>query len=127
MAEILVVDDEPQQRGILNTILTEEGHEIYEAGSGEEALDVVRTVTPPIVISDLKMPGMSGVELLDNIMSLNLKKAPTVSSPEGPLRRLRRLGGGGSEASLAFAAPLLAALVAGHIEPSAAALVAGRL
>ncbi len=78
MAEILVVDDEHQQRGILNTILTEEGHEIYEAGSGEEALDVVRKVTPPIVISDLKMPGMSGVELLDNIMSLNLKKAPTV-------------------------------------------------
>ena len=61
MAEILIVDDEPQQRGILNTILTEEGHEVYEAGSGEEALDVVRKVSPLIVLSDLKMPGMSGV------------------------------------------------------------------
>jgi two-component system response regulator AtoC len=78
MAEILIVDDEPQQRSILNTILTEEGHEIYEAGSGEEALDVFKKVIPSIVISDLKMPGMSGVELLDKIMSLDLKKAPTV-------------------------------------------------
>jgi DNA-binding NtrC family response regulator len=78
MAEILIVDDEPQQRGILNTILTEEGHEVYEAGSGEEALHIVKEKSPPLILTDLKMPGMSGVELLDNLMSLKLKKAPTV-------------------------------------------------
>ena len=40
MAVILVVDDEPLQRDILKTILSEEGHETYTASSGEEALKI---------------------------------------------------------------------------------------
>jgi len=76
MAEILVVDDEPLQRGILKTILTEEGHRVFEAGSAEDALTVLETYDPSMVISDLKMPGMSGIELLKEIRARG--RAPAV-------------------------------------------------
>ena len=62
---VLVVDDEPLQRGILQTILDGEGYETMVAASGGEALAAVRKVTPDVVVSDLKMAGMSGIELLN--------------------------------------------------------------
>ena len=62
---ILVVDDEPLQRGILQTILDGEGYETLTAGSGSEALASIRKVPPDVVVSDLKMAGMDGIELLN--------------------------------------------------------------
>ena len=62
---ILVVDDEPLQRGILQTILDGEGYETITAASGSEALAAIRKVPPDVVVSDLKMAGMDGLELLN--------------------------------------------------------------
>jgi DNA-binding NtrC family response regulator len=62
---VLVVDDEPLQRGILQTILDGEGYETITAGSGSEALAAIRKVPPDVVVSDLKMAGMDGIELLN--------------------------------------------------------------
>jgi DNA-binding NtrC family response regulator len=70
MAVILVVDDEPLQRSILKTILSEEGLETYTASSGEEALQLARSYNPDVVLTDLKMKGMDGIVLLDRIKSL---------------------------------------------------------
>ncbi len=67
MAVILVVDDEPLQRGILKTILDSEGYETYTAASGKEALAIARKIHPEIVLTDLKMEGMDGIELLEAI------------------------------------------------------------
>ncbi len=67
MSVILVVDDEPLQRSILKTILSEEGYETYEASSGEEALKLVKSYNPDVVLSDLKMERMDGIELLDKL------------------------------------------------------------
>jgi DNA-binding NtrC family response regulator len=78
MAEILVVDDEPRQREILRTILSEEGHEVFEAGSGEEALSIVQKIPPQIVLTDLKMPDISGIELLERIKALDISSHPTI-------------------------------------------------
>ena len=69
---VLVVDDEPLQRGILQTILNGEGYETLIAASGSEALAAIRKVPPDVVVSDLKMAGMDGIELLNA-----LPKAPT--------------------------------------------------
>lgn len=69
MAVILVVDDEPLQREILKTILSEEGHETYTASSGEEALKAARRYNPEIILTDLKMGGMDGIELMERIKS----------------------------------------------------------
>jgi len=67
MAVILVVDDEQLQRDIVKTILDEEGYETYTASSGEEALRTAKKYNPDIILADLKMEGMGGIELLDAV------------------------------------------------------------
>ncbi|MBI5847285.1 MAG: sigma-54-dependent Fis family transcriptional regulator [Nitrospirae bacterium] len=64
MAVILVVDDEPLQRDILKTILDDEGYETHTAASGEEALKTITKFPPDVILTDLKMEGMGGIELL---------------------------------------------------------------
>jgi len=61
-AKILIVDDAQQVRRVLRTALAAEGYTIFEAGTGEEALEAVRQSTPDAILLDLNMPGMSGLE-----------------------------------------------------------------
>ncbi len=63
-ARILVVDDEPAQRGLLAGFLRDLDAEVLEAGSGREALDLVRRTLPDVVLTDVRMPEMNGGELL---------------------------------------------------------------
>ncbi|MGC2064131.1 MAG: sigma-54 dependent transcriptional regulator [Thermodesulfovibrionales bacterium] len=67
MAVILVVDDEPLQRDILKTILDDEGYETHTAASGEEALKTISTFHPDVILTDLKMEGMDGIELIEAV------------------------------------------------------------
>jgi len=61
-ATILVVDDEPQIRRVLRATLSTHGYEIAEAKTGEEALEWMRKELPDLVLLDMNMPGMGGVE-----------------------------------------------------------------
>jgi two-component system KDP operon response regulator KdpE len=61
-AKILVVDDEPQIRRVLRAALTEEGYAISDAKSGDEALLCLRESRFDLVLLDVNMPGMSGLE-----------------------------------------------------------------
>ena len=61
---ILVVDDEKNQREILETILSGEGYDVTTASSGEAAMKFVESRRFDLVLSDLKMTGMSGLDLL---------------------------------------------------------------
>ena len=61
-AKILIVDDAQQVRRVLRTTLSSEGYTIYEAGTGEEALDSIRSSTPDAILLDVNMPGMGGLE-----------------------------------------------------------------
>jgi CheY-like chemotaxis protein len=63
-ASILFVDDEPCMREVMAMILTEEGYEVSTATDGFDALAQLRTSVPDLIISDLQMPRMSGVEFL---------------------------------------------------------------
>ncbi|MBZ0157603.1 MAG: sigma-54 dependent transcriptional regulator [Alphaproteobacteria bacterium] len=65
MAAIVVIDDEYRQRDILKTILEDEGYEVHTASSAEEGLELIDALNPDVVITDLKMGGMSGVHLLE--------------------------------------------------------------
>ncbi len=67
MPVILVVDDEPLQRDILKTILDSEGYETHTAASGKEALNIAANIHPDVILTDLRMEGMDGIELLDAI------------------------------------------------------------
>jgi UDP-3-O-acyl N-acetylglucosamine deacetylase len=64
MATVLVVDDEPQIRATLRGILAEEGLRVLEAEDGRQALDLIRRDAPELVILDIWMPDMDGLELL---------------------------------------------------------------
>jgi DNA-binding NtrC family response regulator len=66
---ILIVDDEPNVRRVLGTLLEQAGWATTRAGSGEQALDLVRAQDPDLVITDLRMPGMGGMELLSRIQA----------------------------------------------------------
>ena len=61
-ANILVVDDEPQIRRVLLSTLTTQGYVITEAKTGEEALESLRKERPDLVLLDINMPGMGGIE-----------------------------------------------------------------
>ena len=64
---LLLVDDEPDIREVLGIFLSELGYQVYTAENGEKALAAFERIAPPIVLSDIKMPGMDGIELLRRI------------------------------------------------------------
>ena len=68
---ILLVDDEKDIRDVLNLTLTDMGYEVFEAEDGDEAWRVFRDARPPIVLTDIKMPNMDGIELLQKIKREN--------------------------------------------------------
>jgi len=68
---IVVVDDEPAQRELIGGFLMKQGHEIFPAASGAEALAHVKDRQVDLVLSDCRMPGMSGPELLLGIKAVN--------------------------------------------------------
>ena len=62
MGTILIVDDDPRLRQSFEKLLTAEGHTVWTAPDGETALNMVRANSPDVVIMDIRMPGMSGLE-----------------------------------------------------------------
>jgi two-component system, NtrC family, response regulator AtoC len=66
-ASILVVDDEPAIRLLVTSILKDEGHDVTAAASGEEALQLVAKRHFHLIVTDLRMPGISGQEVLEAV------------------------------------------------------------
>ncbi len=64
---LLLVDDEAGIRKVVGIALADMGHTVLEAASGDEALEVFRRHRPPVVLTDVRMPGMDGLELLRRI------------------------------------------------------------
>ncbi|HTL02184.1 MAG TPA: response regulator [Vicinamibacterales bacterium] len=67
MAYLLVVDDDPSIRTVLNRRLTQWGYEVKEASSATEALEMMMVETPAIVLLDINMPGHDGLWLAERI------------------------------------------------------------
>ncbi|MGO9829497.1 MAG: sigma-54-dependent transcriptional regulator [Myxococcaceae bacterium] len=63
-ARILVVDDEPNARTALRTLLSEEGYSVAEAADGMDALDILREQSMDVILADVRMPRMDGVALV---------------------------------------------------------------
>jgi len=66
-SRILLVDDEAGIRTVLGIALADSGYRVTAAENGEEALRLFRELKPPIVLTDIKMPEMDGIELLQHI------------------------------------------------------------
>ena len=62
MEKVLVVDDEEQIRAVLSDFLMKKGYEVVLASNGEEAIELVKTEDPHVILLDVKMPGIDGIE-----------------------------------------------------------------
>ena len=65
--KILLVDDEKDIREVVHLSLSDMGYQVLEAEDGDQALRIFRDTQPPIVLTDIKMPNMDGIELLQKI------------------------------------------------------------
>lgn len=79
-ATIIVVDDVVHNRNYIKDALTNSGLAIMEADSGQNALSLARDINPELIIADIRMPGMSGFDLLKELnMDVSLKHIPVLA------------------------------------------------
>lgn len=68
---ILVIDDQPGIRRLLMEVLTEEGYAVHTAANGYEGIQKVNELKPHLILMDMKMPGMDGIETLRELKRMN--------------------------------------------------------
>jgi DNA-binding NtrC family response regulator len=69
--KLLIVEDEKITRKSLSDILSMEGYEVFSAEDGDEGLTIFKSVNPEIVITDLRLPKMNGIDVLTSILTIN--------------------------------------------------------
>ncbi|GIN90825.1 sporulation initiation phosphotransferase F [Siminovitchia terrae] len=69
--KVLIVDDQFGIRTLLNEVLQKEGYEIFQAANGLQALSVTEQYAPDLVLLDMKIPGMDGLEILKKMKEIN--------------------------------------------------------
>ncbi len=67
MRKVLVVDDEAPIREVLIEFLTDHGYEAHGAANGKQALSLIESLRPQVVLLDVSMPGISGLEVLESL------------------------------------------------------------
>ena len=82
---ILVIDDEVSTLKMLRLLLRTYGYTVLTAESGEEGLDVFRKEAPQIVLTDIRMPGMSGIEVLQELKKINPEAEVIVFTGHGDM------------------------------------------
>ena len=82
---ILLVDDEEGIRKVLGLSLADQGYKVFSAGSGSEALKTFDDVNPPIVLTDIKMPDMNGITLLQKIKQRNADTEVIIFTGQGDM------------------------------------------
>ena len=80
MKKILLVDDEDSIHLLYREELEEEGYEVHSALSGEEALTQLKIILPDLVILDINMPGINGIDVLRQIKEMNSSLPVILSS-----------------------------------------------
>ena len=71
MAKIIVIEDEEELRRLIVDELEEAGHELLEAGNGIIGLSTILAENPDVIISDIGMPGMDGLQLRKQLLTLS--------------------------------------------------------
>lgn len=95
MAKILVIDDEQGIRDLLDTLLRRKGYDVVVAESGRKGLELFRRERPDVIVLDLKMPGMDGLTVLQEVRRVDPKQMVIiltgVGTPEAE-QQVRALG-----------------------------------
>ena len=89
---VLVVDDEPRLRAFVEIKLRLSGYEVIMATSGQEALDLVQSENPDIMLLDITMPGMSGFEVLRKLHTFTELPVIALSANPDTANEAMRLG-----------------------------------
>jgi CheY-like chemotaxis protein len=126
MATVLVVDDDPQGNNVLCRLLRLEGHRSMSALTGEEALATLEVERPNVVVLDIVMPGLSGIETLCRIRANPLTaKLPVImyTASEDPQSHRLAVENGASgyfrKGSMDF---VLSLMIDGYAQASASAM-----
>jgi two-component system cell cycle response regulator len=84
-AEVLIVDDDASILGVVSEVLEDDGYVVTTASSGEEAVDLLRDNQYALVISDIRLPGINGVEVLDHIKRVSPRTNVIMITSHGSL------------------------------------------
>lgn len=112
-ASILVIDDEPANLLLARTVLERSGHHVTSAASAEEALQIVAGMRPDLVLVDVQLPGMDGLEFTRRLRSDPLTAGLAIvalTAHQMPLLERTALGAGCSGFLTKPASPNLLAL-----------------
>lgn len=69
--KILIVDDQYGIRVLLHEVFQKEGYQTFQAANGFQALDIVKKDNPDLVVLDMKIPGMDGIEILKHVKEID--------------------------------------------------------
>lgn len=113
---IAIIDDESAIRGLIRTLLEQDGHDIVEADNGVTGLEVIRTTSPDLIVCDIRMPEMNGDELFDVLhdSESDLSMIPFIflSGDANQNEQIKRLNKG---ADNCFEKPVDLKLLAAHV------------
>ncbi|WP_019243233.1 MULTISPECIES: response regulator [Bacillus] len=91
MAEkILIVDDQYGIRILLNEVLQKEGYTTFQAANGVQALDIAKNHAPDLVLLDMKIPGMDGIEILKRMKEHDRDIAVIIMTAYGELDMIQQ-------------------------------------
>ncbi|MEK4663410.1 response regulator transcription factor [Priestia sp. FSL H7-0729] len=97
MSTILVVDDEPDIRDVIHVYLRNEGYKVIEGANGEEALNIINTISVQLVILDVMMPIMDGIKACFKIREVSTTPIIMLSAKEEDIDKITGLTTGADD------------------------------
>lgn len=91
MARIQVIDDDEQVRETLKTLLEAAGHSVSETGNGRRGVELYRQYPADLIITDIHMPEMNGIEIIQEIQQINSDAKVIVMSGGGEVLSMDKL------------------------------------
>jgi two-component system cell cycle response regulator DivK len=121
---IVIVEDNARNRKLLRDVLSHHGYEVYESGTGEDGLALVATVSPDLIMLDIQLPGIDGLEALRRLRADDRTRAiPTLAVTASvmgqDIERIRTAGFDGYLQKPVGLKELLAAVAAALAAPRA--------
>ncbi|WP_241154327.1 response regulator [Staphylospora marina] len=83
--KILIVDDQYGIRLLLKEVFSKDDIEVFQASNGKQALEMIRTQQPDLILLDMKMPGMDGLELLRRLRRFDVRTKVIMMTAYGEL------------------------------------------
>lgn len=88
--KVLIVDDQFGIRTLLNEVLQKEGYEIFQAANGLQALQIMKKHSPDLVLLDMKIPGMDGLEILEKLKEIDAEVRVLIMTAYGELDMIEK-------------------------------------